>query len=255
MPTPLGAHNPRIALVHALRWPKGRRSNGLFALEGPTLLREALDAQVAIEAVYATSHSYEALREPREAESRGVPVFLVDERSMQKMSDVETPTGLIAVTPVQLADASTLLAHAGTVLLLADLNDPGNAGTLLRSADAFGIDRVIFGAAGADPHHPKVVRAAMGALLRLRVAVTTPQLIRTSLEGWEVTGLTAGGEPLGSLAWPACSLILVGNERRGLGDWEAVCTRRATIPMHGCAESLNAAVAGSIALYEAARRV
>jgi TrmH family RNA methyltransferase len=252
--TPLGAHNQRVALVHTLRSPKGRHSNGLFAFEGPTLLAQALDAQLQLEALYVTPVAYEAFGQAREAEARGVPVFLVDERSMRKMSDVETPTGVIAVTPLQLADAAALLARPGTVLLLADLNDPGNAGTLLRSAEAFGLDRVIFGAAGVDPHHPKVVRAAMGSLLRLSVAVASPQSIRTALQGWEVTGLSASGRPLAGLAWPSSNLIAVGSERDGLAEWEPLCTRLASIPMSGRAESLNAAVAGSIALYEAARR-
>jgi TrmH family RNA methyltransferase len=240
--------------VHALRSPKGRRSNGLFAFEGPTLLAQALDAQQQLEALYVTPAAYEAFNQAREAEARGVPVFLVDERSMRKMSDVETPTGVIAVAPLQLADAASLLARPGTVLLLAGVNDPGNAGTLLRSADAFGLDRVIFGATGVDPHHPKVVRAAMGSLLRLQVAVATPQAIRGALDGWEVTGLAASGKPLAGLVWPASNLIAVGSERQGLADWEPLCTRLASIPMPGRAESLNAAVAGSIALYEAARR-
>jgi TrmH family RNA methyltransferase len=141
------------------------------------------------------------------------------------------------------------------VLGLADVNAPGNAGTLLRSAEAFGITRVICGSRGAEPHLPKVVRGAMGAIFRLRIAVATPADLNAVLGDWEVTGLAAEGEPLDRLHWHSHSLLLVGNERHGLGPWQALCTRRAAIAMRGAAESLNAGVAGSIALYEATKRL
>ncbi len=143
----------------------------------------------------------------------------------------------------------------GIILVLADLNDPGNAGTLMRSAEAFGIDRVLFGARGAEPYHPKVVRAAMGAIFRQRIALATPLDLQPKLGDWCAVGLAAAGEPLDGLEWPAKCLLVVGNERHGLGAWEALCAQFAAIRMSGRAESLNAAVAGSIALYEASRRL
>jgi TrmH family RNA methyltransferase len=114
---------------------------------------------------------------------------------------------------------------------------------------------VIFGSRGVEPHNPKVVRAAMGAIFRQRIAVVTPADLHAVLGDWDVVGLTAAGDALDAVRWHHRSALVVGNERHGIGPWEALCTRFAAIPMHGQAESLNAAVAGSIALYEASKRL
>lgn len=255
MPTQLGAHNARLDLARELLTKKGRRQHARFAFEGPTLLADALAAGTLVEAIYATEAAYAATSAAKEFENAGVPVYLVDERSMARISDVQTPSGIVAIAPIALYSAGDLLDEPGVVLVLADVNDPGNAGTLLRSAEAFGVSRVLFGSRGADPHLPKVVRGAMGAIFRLKLGVTTPADLHAVLGQWEVTGLTAEGEPLTRLHWHTHSLLVVGNERHGLGPWEALCTRVGAIPMHGDAESLNAGVAGSIALYEATKRL
>jgi TrmH family RNA methyltransferase len=255
VPTPLGAHNARLDVARDLLTKKGRRDRGLFSFEGPTLLADALESGTPIESLYVTKAMYEATPLALELESRGVDVYIVDERSMRKISDVETPSGIVAVAPARLDAAADLLDAPGVVLVLADVNDPGNAGTLLRSAEAFGVDRVIFGSRGVEPHNPKVVRAAMGAIFRERIAVVTPADLHAVLGDWEVVGLTAEGEPLHGVRWHHRCALVVGNERHGLGPWQPLCTHFASIPMRGQADSLNAAIAGSIALYEAAKRV
>ena len=253
MPTSLGAHNPRVEFARELLAKKGRREHGRFSFEGTTLLAEAIAAGTQVESIYATSASYDESRAVRDAEARGIPVYLVDDRTMRRISDVDSPAGVVAVAPISMHSPAELLDEPGLVLALADLNDPGNAGTLLRTAEAFGVTRVIFGSRGAEPHLPKVVRAAMGAIFRLRIAVAAPAGLSAVLAGWEVTGLAAHGEPLSRLTWQRKAMVVVGGERRGLEGWEALCTRLAAIPMAGGAESLNAGVAGSIALYEASK--
>lgn len=253
VPTPLGAHNPRIDLARELLSKKGRRDHGRFAFEGPTLLEEALSAGVQVELLYVTARAYDSVAAVQSAESGGTQVYIVDERSMARISDVQTPTGLLAVAPIRLEPVGALLEEPGLVLALAGLNDPGNAGTLLRSAEAFGVTRAIFGSGGAEPHQPKVVRAAMGAFFRLRLAVATPGELRAAASGWEITGLSASGRPLDTLEWRGRDILAVGSERKGLDAWEPLCGRLASIPMRGNAESLNASVAGSIALYQATK--
>ncbi len=254
MPTQLGAHNTRIDLARDLLTKKGRRDQGAFSFEGATLLAEAIASNTPIDVLYVTQTAYEQTPVILDLESRGVPTYIVDDRTMRKISDVETPTGIVAIAPARFYGPAELLEMPGVVLILADLNDPGNAGTLLRSAEAFGVDRVIFGSRGAQPHHPKVVRSAMGAIFRMRIAVVTPADLHATLGDWSVTGLASRGGPLDRLSWGDKNALLVGNERHGIGPWEYLCTRTAAIPMHGQAESLNAAVAGSIALYEATKR-
>ena len=182
--------------------------------------------------------------------------YLVDERTFAKFSDVETPTGVLAVADLAYTSLDALFDRPGIVPVLADLNDPGNVGTLLRSAQAFGAGGVILGSAGVDPYHPKVVRAAMGAIFRLKLAVAEPEDLALAAKVAEATivGLAAEADGLEALASAEKIALVVGHERRGLARWEGVCARRAGIPMPGQADSLNAAVAGSIALFAWSQR-
>jgi RNA methyltransferase, TrmH family len=254
VPTSLGAHNQRIAFARELLSKRGRREHRRFTFEGATLLDEAIDANVQIDALYVTASVFDASKPVQRLEAAGVPVYLIDDRNMRRISDVETPPGLLAVAPIRLAPASALFGEAGTVLALADIGDPGNAGTLVRTAEAFGISRVLFGTGGVEPYLPKVVRSAMGAIFRQRIALGRPEDLPGTLVGWQVTGLDPSGSALQRLDWGDRELLVVGSERRGLGHWSALCTRLAGIPMPGHAESLNASAAGSIAMYEAVGR-
>lgn len=253
MATALGARNPRVDYARELLQKKGRREHHRFIFEGPTLLREAVESSTPIEALYVTAAAYRDSTLVRELERQGIATFVLEDRTFAKISDVESPSGIAAIAPMALAELSELLAEPGLVLVLADLNDPGNAGTLLRSAEAFGVTRVIFGSSGVEPYHPKVVRSAMGATFRLGLAVAEPVDLRAARAGWNTLGSAAGGEPIGGITWGERSLLVVGHERGGLGAWSSLCDRLVSIPMRGGAESLNAAVAGSLALYEATK--
>jgi TrmH family RNA methyltransferase len=251
----LGANNPRLDRVRELRTKKGRREQGRFTIEGSTLLKEALRSGVAIEELYGTPAELESSQSAREAESNGTAVFRVEERTMRRLSDLETAPGLLAVAPVELHPVAELFAQPGLVLALAGISDPGNAGTLLRAAEAFGVSAVVFGSGTVESHSPKVVRGAMGSLFRLKIALATQEETAAAASGWEITGLASAGEPIETCSWASRSLLVVGQERHGLGAWAALCSRIAAIPMKGDAESLNAAVAGGIALYEASKRL
>jgi RNA methyltransferase, TrmH family len=253
--TVTGAHADRIGRARDLLSVKGRREHGRFSFEGPTLLDEALRSNVAIEELYVTQRVLDANEAVAKLDADGFPVYLVDERTLDKLSDLETPTGLVAVAPLPVTPLARLLEHP-LVLVLAEINDPGNAGTLLRSAEAFGAGGVVFGRLGVDPFHPKVVRAAMGAIFRLGLAVADPATLRAASKasGTEVLGLEADAPDIQASPRAQRTALVIGHERRGLGDWEALCARKVGIPMADSAESLNASVAGSIALYELSRQ-
>ena len=255
MATQLGAHADGVADVRALLRVKGRREQSRFAFEGATLLDEARRSATAVEAIYATHSAYENVPLIRELEALGTRVYIVDDRVAAKISDLETPTGIVAITSLRVEPLDALLRDPGLVLVLADLNDPANAGTLLRSAEAFGVAGVVFGRLGVDPYHPKVVRGAMGAIFRLRLSLADPSelQIAATARGTTVYGLSVDGTPIESAVFAPRSALVVGHERRGLGAWEALCTQRLALAMPGAAESLNAAIAGSIALYLARR--
>lgn len=253
MATRVGTHAERLAAVRALRTVKGRREQERFAFEGATLLAEAVAADFPIEELYVTEHAYESTALLRDVEARGTQTFLTAENAAASISDVATPSGIVAVSPIRLQPLAHLARAGSPILVLADLNDPANAGTLLRSADAFGAGTVLFGRLGVDPYHPKVVRGSMGALFRLGIGLANPAELKEAARaaGLQVLGLAATGASIAEERWDSHQALVIGNERRGLGDWENVCERLLSIPMRGAAESLSAGVAGSIALYEA----
>jgi TrmH family RNA methyltransferase len=250
MATVAGAHAERVGRARELLATRGRKEQGRFTFEGPTLLDEAARSGVEIEELFVTEQVLEGNARVRELDRDGTPVFAVDDRTMAKISDLETPSGLVAVARMRYTPLSELLGGPLT-LVLADISDPGNAGTLLRSAEAFGASGVLFGAQGVDPYHPKVVRGAMGATFRLPLATAAPEaLAEAAGPGLAILGLDVRGEDLRHIELPERAAVVVGHERRGLGSWAAACTARIAIPMLQTTESLNAAVAGSIALYE-----
>ncbi|MGC9991124.1 MAG: RNA methyltransferase [Candidatus Cybelea sp.] len=256
MATRLGVHAERLKSVAALQLVKGRRETNRFAFEGPTLLEEAHAAAFPIEGLYVTQAAYDATPLVRELDDSGTPTFLVEPVSAAQISDLATPPGILAVAPVRFSSLEEIFAQAGPAVVLADGGDPANAGTLLRSADAFGAAGVVCGSLGVEPFHPKVVRGSMGAIFRVRLAIGDPAGVAEAAvaAGVRLLGLSAKGEPLGGEHWGQPAALVVGHERHGLGRWEACCARLIAIPMAGSAESLSAAVAGSIALYEASRR-
>ena len=249
MPTELGARHQRLASVSALQRRKDGWGSGRFAIEGPTLLDEALDSGLAIAEIYATAAALAAHPRLAEVEADGTPVFAVDERAMARISDLETAPGILAVVghpPVALGD---LLRGDDPVLVLA-VADPGNAGTLVRSARAFGVDHVVFGRGGVDPYQPKVVRAAMGALFRAKIALASGEelLEAARAAGRPVVAVDLDGEALDRFIFPPRPVFVVGHERHGVRAWLPDRDAAVRIPQSGV-ESLNAGVAGSIVLY------
>ncbi|MBV8364481.1 MAG: RNA methyltransferase [Candidatus Eremiobacteraeota bacterium] len=252
----LGTHNRRLTDARKLLKSRERRAQGRFLLEGSTLLEEAVECALQLEAIFATPDAFQKFELLRRLDRAGnPPLYVVDERSLRSLSDVRTPPGIIAVGRTQLQPVNALFDGPGPLLVLADLSDAGNAGTLVRAADAFGISSVLFGSAGVEPFHPKVVRAAAGSLFRARVAVGEPEDLQdAATEGsWTAFGLSREGEPLRAEQFGNRAAIVVGNERHGLGRWAPGCSKTVAIPTPGHAESLNAAVAGAIALYEASQ--
>lgn len=255
MPIELSAHNPRVERVRELQAAKGRREQGRFAIEGPTLIAEAQRSGLVLREIYLRADVLAERRDLAALEGPAMPIFTLDARTFARISDVETPTGLLATVDLPATDLAAILARPGPVLLLAGVNDPGNAGTLLRSAEAFGAAGALFGRGGIDPYAPKVVRGAMGSLFRLPVAVVEAEalLAEAQATGRPILAADIDGEELGSFALPLTAILAVGNERRGVREWLPRWDLAVRIPQPGAAESLNAAVAGSILLYELSR--
>lgn len=255
VPTELGPQNPRIERVRDLRTPRGRAEQGRFAIEGPTLIAEAQRSGLIIKELFATATVLAERRDLVALERTGTTIFSVTERALERLSDVETPTGLLAVVDLPPSNPAAILDRSGLILVLAGVNDPGNAGTLVRSAEAFGAAGVLFGKGGVDAYSPKVVRGAMGSIFRLPVAmVEAAWLLDAAAQAKRpIVAADIDGDELGTQPLPANALLAIGNERRGVREWLPRWDRAVRIPQIGQAESLNAAVAGSILLYEFSR--
>lgn len=198
----------------------------------------------------------------RAADRADVTITLAGDRVVAALSDTVTPQGIVAVVGITRQSLPDVLRRAPRlVAVLVDCADPGNAGTVIRTADAAGADAVVLAGRGVDPHNPKCVRATAGSLFHLPVLRHPDPADATALlraAGLRVLATTLDGEDLDALpddvldeptAW------LLGSEAHGLpADVAAAADRRIRIPIHGAAESLNLAVAAGLCLYASARR-
>lgn len=260
--------SPRVRSVAKLAKREARTSTGLFLLEGPQAVAEALTfrPQLVVE-LYATPTALERYTDIAQvAVDAGVDVEFVTEQVLETMADTVTPQGIVAVChqfPTSIKDILKPDADGNGPKLLAileEIRDPGNAGTIIRAADAAGADGVIFSGRSVDLYNPKVVRSSTGSIFHLPVAVGAD--LDTLLEkvhgaGLQVLAADIKGDDLlqarqeGLLAKPTAWLF--GNEARGLSDEQlAFADRAITVPIYGHAESMNLATAASVCLYESA---
>lgn len=237
--------NARVKFVAKLAADKAlRRSEGLFVCEGMTMLHEALRSGAQVAEVFCEeSHTP---RLPREVAHLA---YEVEPHVMEKLSDVKAPQGVVFTC--RIAPQGTLAGQR--FLAVEELRDPGNAGTVLRTADALGIDGVLLVGDCADLYAPKVVRATMGSIFRVPVFHLTAEGLRAAMTELQVP-LYGGALDARAARVDEISLrracVLIGNEARGLSaEALALCDRTLYLPMRG-AESLNAAVAASIFMWE-----
>jgi len=251
----LTERSARIVAARKLTRRAGRDAAGLFLAEGRQAVVEALADPSGVREVFATEAAAAAHREL--LSSTPVPVRLITEKAAAGLSETVTPQGLVAVCHLPDVPTDRLRTTPPRLAVaLAGINDPGNAGTVLRTADACGAGAVVFGAGSVDPFGGKVVRSGAGSHFHLDVvrSAPLPELI-PSLRATGVTVLVADGggeatlpEAGELLAGPV--LWLFGNEARGVpADLAELADARLRIPMRGRAESLNLAAAAAICLY------
>ena len=253
--------NPAVRAARKLARTSARaRTEGRFLLEGPEGIREALDAGHVPDSLLATERA--AARHAglvNLARQRGTQVTLVAEPVLAALAATTTPQGLVAVLPSVLRPLEALPPSPRLVCVLAEVRDPGNAGTVLRAANAFGADAVVTTRGSVDPQSPKAARAAAGSLFHLPVVAGAPwPALRAALRerGLRLVGAdphaaaTADRAPLHE---PVA--LVLGNEAHGLPDQVAADLDLVVrVPLAGRAESLNLAAAAAVLLYETARR-
>ena len=239
--------NRRVVEAVRLHHHRERVEKGRALLEGPTLLVEAVSAGVKVEVVFASG---EDGRSAQIAASAGAELVVVSERVLKHLATTENPQSPVSVVVVP----DTPMPVAGHLLVAWGVGDPGNVGTLIRAAAAFGLG-FASGPGTADPWSPKVLRSGAGGHFRSGVvAVETLDRLRAGGRVL-VASLVSGGMPPMLLPSSRSLAILVGDEASGLpGEVVDACDLAVTVPMPGGTESLNAAIAGAIIAYEVAAR-
>ena len=256
---PYTERTPRVAAARALLRRRDRQRAGRFLVEGSQAVREALRYASVLE-LFLTESA--ATRHPELRAVPGARVSLITERAAAGLSETATPQGIVAVCATLGQPAADALRGARLVAVLADVADPGNAGTVIRVADAAGAAAVLFAGDAVDPHNGKCVRASTGSVFHVALGVEPDPrraVAACRQAGLQVLAADAGiGRDLddvvdaGALAAPTAWLF--GNEAHGL-DCEllAAADHVVAVPLHGRAESLNLAAAAAVCLYASAR--
>lgn len=255
--------SPRVRAVAKLTKRAARTETGLFLLEGPQAVREALAFRAeAVEELFATPTAWERHADLRAAaQDAGIEVEYVSEAVLQAMADTVTPQGVVAVAKQFPASVRTIFAGEPKLIAICEeVRDPGNLGTIIRAADAAGADAIVLTGRTVDVYNPKVVRSTTGSLFHMPVSVggdVVDVVARAHGAGMQVLAADVKGDDLlvarseGLLQRPTAWLF--GNEARGLdSETLALADRAVRVPIYGRAESLNLATAASVCLYESA---
>lgn len=253
--------SPRVRAVAKLAKRHARAETGVFLVEGPQAVAEALafKADLLVD-IFITRSARERLTDlVQAATDRGIDVVNVSDAVLDTMADTVTPQGVLATCrqfPTPMADL--LATGPRLIAVLEEIRDPGNAGTIIRAADAAGADGVIFTGNSVDAYNPKVVRSTTGSIFHVPVAqngTLDEALAAVRSAGMQVLAADVKGADLPRvrdiLTTPTAWLF--GNEARGLTDEQLrLADRVVKVPIYGHAESLNLATAASVCLYESA---
>jgi len=250
----------QLKQLRALRQKSGRVSQGKFIIEGARLCQEALQADANLELVLYTQDGFrtsEIKQVVSETQRRGISNLRVTSAVLKSLSDTVTPQGLLAVVHQWVSSIS--MDRAKVLLLLDQVRDPGNVGTIIRTADAAGADGAILTRETADPFSPKVLRSTMGSIFHLPIQVDAePQGIVSDLKKRGFRIFIAEPRAKRShtqIRYPQRFLLVVGNEARGVvANLRPLADELIRVPILGRAESLNVSMATGIILYEALRQ-
>ncbi|MCD1259909.1 RNA methyltransferase [Paenibacillus athensensis] len=258
----MSAQNPRVKEWASLLERRGREKLGQYLIEGYHLVEEALRAGAPVRTIaYAVERGRPEGLLAAAAAMDGLAVewVAVSAAVLAKCSDTQTPQGVFAIVDKRETSLSELLALPPSLAIVLDgVQDPGNLGTIIRSADAVGAGAVILGRGTVDVLNPKALRSTMGSVFHLPIveadlAALLPQARERGVR--VVTTSLAAQRSCYEADLTAATWLLLGNEAKGVSDAvAALADERVIIPMQGQAESLNVAMAATVLLFEAARQ-
>ena len=254
--------NKAVRYLVSLSDPKVRKKEKAFLVEGIKMVEEALRDKLGVKQVIAapslTQHHGKGLI--KLAERSGVDILWISERLLASLSDSKTPQPVMAVVGMREHSEEALLANdSGLIVIAHQLQDPGNLGTIIRTAEAVGASGVVITANSVDPHNPKAVRASMGSILRVPVVNMSDGksfLGKCKQRGFQTAAMVLNGKhSLFEMDLKKPTVIIVGQESSGLqGDILESVDLRVRIPMAESIDSLNVATSAAVILYEAFRQ-
>ena len=249
-------HNPKLKLIRALQGrAKERRDAGAFLVEGVRLVEEAVNSNWRLRfALYDESLNERGRSQVEGLRSRGVDVEEVSTGLMKSLSETETPQGILAV--LEFAQLP-IPNYCDFILILDTIRDPGNLGTLLRTAAAAGVQAVLLPPETTDAFSPKVVRSGMGAHFRLPIDSMSWEEISqvVKLAGLQVLIADMNGQSCWETDLRQPIALIIGGEADGVSEFaRKLANTKISIPMSGNIESLNAGVAGSVLMFEVVRQ-
>lgn len=247
-------HNPMIQQLRGLQKARARREAGLFVAESAKMVREALALSLCRTLVVESGRQDEYADMIAQAEGDGREVLLVSPAVMQAVSEAKTPQGVCCTAEIR--PEPDMLAGE-RIVALDGVQDPGNVGTILRTADAAGFDGALLSDGCADLYGAKTLRATMGSIFRVptkRTGDLPAALLELRARGYAIVATELGGEDFYEKCPHRKCVLVIGSEGRGVSpEVRAAATHHLALPMRGGAESLNAAVAAGIMIYEMAR--
>lgn len=254
-----GLQNPLVKAAAELKQKKHRQQRGEFLAEGLRTVEEAVAFKSAQLIFYTAAEDERTLQLLEQAASMQLKLVCVSEAVMKKIADTETPQGIIAVCRMQEQPLDKLLASGKLLLVLDRVGDPGNIGTMLRTADAAGVGGIVLLKGSADIYAPKTVRASMGSLFHVPVlsGISEQEFIDDAKRAGYQLLVTAldGADNLYQADLSGRLAFVMGNEAGGVSaSLLRQADKRVFIPMRGHAESLNVAMAAGIVMFETMRR-
>lgn len=251
-------HNAKVKDWAKLLTKKGREKEEAYLVEGLHLVEEAIKQEAYIQALLVAEDYQQDDRVDSFFQKNPSRCFQVSEQVIHKLSDTETPQGILAVIRMKKWSLAPLLEGSRLLLLLDALQDPGNLGTMIRTADAAGIDGIILGKGTVDLYNSKVVRSTMGSIFHLPIVQDDLLLVCDTLTEHQfkiaATSLE-GAISYDEASYTGSTAIVIGNEGNGVSrEVLSRCHIKVKIPIYGQAESLNAAIAAAIMMYEAIRQ-
>jgi len=258
-PSPLGARHQKVTRLRRLLARRStRHDERAFVIEGATLVTEALDAGLTLEALYVASGPGPLPPVAARMAAAGRRVHTLAPGVLERISGTVTPQPVLAIAAACDVPLEAV-AEAELVLVCAEVRDPGNAGNIARSAEAAGAGAIVFCTGSVDPFNPKTVRSSAGALFHVPiVSGGNPVEVLERMEKWGYRRLgtvARGGDAYDEIDYAPRTAVVLGNEAHGLSSvLDHHLDQRVTIPMAGRAESLNVSTAAALLCFEALRQ-